>query len=146
MARFVIDLAEGLDMIGNEGDRDDADLSYPLACELSKGVGEGRLQPAAGADFALIAEAVGIAPSAAFAHKAHCFLDLSLVRVALFDHRHWDAVSAENDFRAPRLRETRKCRAHLFYHGVEIHRISIERLDAIDGNVVTEMSVPLIQA
>src|ERR1700751_5787756 len=107
MARFVIDLSQSLDVIRNKSNRDDTNLAHLLACELTKRIGQGRLQPAAGANFALIAKAVGIAPSATLAHKTHCFLDLSLVRVALFDHRHWDAVSAENDFRPPGLRETR---------------------------------------
>ena len=39
MARFVIDLAQGLDVIGNKSDGNNADLPNLLRCELPQGVG-----------------------------------------------------------------------------------------------------------
>ena len=39
MARFMIDLAESLNVIGNKSNRNDAHLADVLACEVSKCVG-----------------------------------------------------------------------------------------------------------
>src|SRR4029077_3188804 len=146
MAGFVIDLAECLDVIGNKSNRDNADLAHLLACKLSQCVGQRRLQPTAGADFALVAEAGGIAPSAALHYQTYGFFNLSLVRVAFFDYRHRNTVGAEHDLGPLQLREAGKRLVYFFYDGVLIHRIPIECLDAMDGDFVTKPPVPFVQA
>src|SRR5579864_6054268 len=100
MARLVIDLAQRFHMVGDEGDRHDTDFADSLGRKLTERPVQGRLQPATGAHFALIAEAMMIAPSAALHQQLNGLFDLALIGISLFDHRHWDAVGAENDFRA----------------------------------------------
>ena len=64
-ACLVIDLAQSLDVVGDEGDGHDADVPHLFGSQVAQGAMQGRLQPFAGADLALIAEAMPVGPTAA---------------------------------------------------------------------------------
>src|ERR1700675_316246 len=117
-AGFVVDFAESLDVIGNEGDGHDADLTNLLGAQVAQSPVQGRLQPFAGADFALIAEAVTIGPSTALHQKPYRIFNLPLVGVTFGDHGHRDAVRAEDEFGA--LRHWKSCQRffNFFDYGV----------------------------
>src|SRR5438045_525623 len=99
---------------------------------------QGGLQPAARSNFALIAQPVRIAPTAAFHQESHRLLNLPLVRISFFDHRHWDAVRAENDFRSIWNCVARQRLVNLLYECIQIGRIPIESLDAMYWRLVLE--------
>src|SRR5215469_2255946 len=99
MAGLVIDLSQSLDVVGNKSDGDDTDLVSLFRRELPQRVRQRGLEPAAGADFALVAETVRVAPSAPFHDEPHGVFDLAWIGIAFFHYRYWNAVSAEKDFR-----------------------------------------------
>jgi len=85
LASLVIDLAQRLHVVGNKGYRNDADLAHFFCRQITQRPVKGRLQPLAGAHFALVAEAMMIRPSAASHQQAHGFFNVSLIRIALGD-------------------------------------------------------------
>src|SRR5437899_3172857 len=105
-----------------------------------------RLQPAACPYFALVAEAVGVAPCAALHQQSYCLFDLLLIRIALLNDGERDAVCAENYFRARGVDESRQRFIHLFRHSVEICGMPIKSLHAMNSDIVMEEPAPLIQA
>src|SRR5271165_361042 len=106
---------------------------------------QGRLQPAARSHLALVAEAMRVEPPAARGQKPHRFLNLSLVRVAFLNYGHGDAVGAEDNFRPVGRREPPQGFVDLFDHRVEIRRITIERLDAVNRHFILEQPPPFVQ-
>lgn len=146
VARLVIDLGQGLHMIGNEGYGHDANFADLLGSKLLQGVMQGRLQPFACPNLALVAEAVRISPSAALRQQADGFFNLALVRIALVDNRHGHAVCAENNFRPLRSGEAREGLVDPFDHRIKIHRITIESLYAVNRQVILKEAIPLVQA
>ena len=64
-ARFVVDLTQGLHVIGNEGNRYHTHLAHAFGRQLAQRLVQRRLQPAASSHFALVAKPVGVAPLAA---------------------------------------------------------------------------------
>src|SRR5215472_241509 len=138
MTRFMIDLTQGLNVIGNKSDWHHANLANAFRRNLSKSVMQGRLQPAAGTHFALVAETMVILPIASVHQELNRFLDLLLVGVALFDNRDWDAMSAEHNLRTMRLGKTRKGLVDFFGDRIEIGVVRVEVLDVMHWNVVAE--------
>src|SRR5215469_18631905 len=97
MTSFMIDLTQGLNVIGNKSDWHHANLANAFRRNLSKSVMQRRLQPAARTHFALIAEPVVILPLASIHQKLNGFFDLLLVGITLLDHRDGDAMRAEHN-------------------------------------------------
>ena len=84
--RFVINFSERFHVIGNECHRYDTHFAHAFSRQLAQGLVQGWLEPATGAHFALIAEAMRIVPSASLSEQANRFFDLMLVRIAfLYD-------------------------------------------------------------
>ena len=81
--RFVINFSERFHVIGNECHRHDTHLAHPLGSQLAQSLVQGRLKPSTGAHFALITDAMRIAPSTALDQQANRFFDLMLVGIAL---------------------------------------------------------------
>ena len=92
-----------------------------------------RLQPLAGPYFALVAEAVPIAPSAALHQQFDGLFNLPLIGIAFFDHRNRNAVRAENDLRVLRVRESCQRLVYLLDQRLQVELVTIEGLDAMDG-------------
>src|ERR1700735_3854917 len=106
---------------------------------------QGSLQPFACAHLALVTEAVRIAPPSALHQQLHGGLDLPLVRIALLNHRYWNAVRAENNLRLFGRREAAQDLFDFLHDRVEIHRVPIESLDIIDSYIAVEQPPPLVQ-
>ena len=81
----MVDLAQRLHVIGDKGDGNNTDFSHPLCRELTDGAVQRRLQPPAGADLALVAQAVAKRPCATPHHEFDRLFNLALIRIALFD-------------------------------------------------------------
>ena len=105
-----------------------------------------RLQPFARAHFALIAKAVRVGPSSSLHQQLHGFFDLSLVRIPFFNDRHRNAVRAEDDLGALRIRKTREGFIYLFGQRIEIVRMPVKSLHAMHRQIIVKTSLPFIQA
>src|SRR5215510_15663156 len=113
---------------------------------LSQGRVQTRLEPFAGAHFALITEAVPVAPASTRHQEAHRFFNLLLVRVALFDHRYRNAVRAEHDFNRLRFRKTADGFIYFFNQSTQVQAFAIETLHDVYWHLVAEQPIPFIQA
>ena len=71
LAGFNIDLAQSLDMLRHKGDRYSKNSVGALRSEIMQRFIERWVQPPAWSNAALIAQTMGIRPSAAFQHKAN---------------------------------------------------------------------------
>src|SRR5450755_1537409 len=113
---------------------------------------QGRLQPLAGAHFALVAKAVRVAPSAAPHQQLHRLLNLQLVGIALVDHRLRNAVCAENDLGSLRICEPRQRLVNLFGESLQVEVMPVEIPNAMYGKragkkrIAAQQSVPFVQA
>ena len=86
-----------------------------------------------------------IAPPTALHQQLHGFLDLPLIRIALLNHRHGNAVRAENDLRQAGHGETAQSFLHFLHDRVQIYRITIETLDAMHPGAASKQPMPLVQ-
>ena len=108
---------------------------------------QGRLQPAACAHFALIAKpvtdcSIRRAPPA----------DAPFLRSAAGKDRPFRSTDMGTLWALKTISgrsghgEARQRSIHFFHHSVQIHRIAIESLHAMDGHVIREQPPPLVQA
>ena len=70
-------------------------IAHLFGGEVAQGTMQRGLQPFAGANFALIAEAMTVRPTSTLHQQANRLFNLTLVRVAFIDDRLRQAVCAE---------------------------------------------------
>src|SRR5580704_5647301 len=97
LTRFMIDFAKRFHMVGNERDGHDADVAHAFGRELAQSAMERGLQPLAGSNFALVAEAMVVQPACASHQERNRFFDLTLIGITLIDDGLRQAVRAENN-------------------------------------------------
>src|SRR5258708_19382462 len=123
---------QGFDVFGDEGDGDDEHLFYAFVAEFVEGADEGRLEPFGRADFALEAEEMRARPveeflRAAFADEAHGLLNVTGVRIAVFNQAHWQAVRAEDEMNARAVRKLSQAFANVGDERLDVERVVEER-------------------
>src|SRR4029077_14058163 len=78
-------------------------------------------------------------------HELNRFYNLTLIGIALRNHCEGHTMSAENQLRTRRVREAAQRFIYFLYQGFQIKIVTIERLNAMDRNVVAKLPSPLIQ-
>ena len=85
-------------------------------------------------------------PSSALHEQFDRFLDLALIRIALFDYGDGNAVRAENDFGRSRVGESRQGLVDFLDQRLQVEFVTIEGLNAMDRDIFPKPPLPLVQA
>src|SRR5579862_5230774 len=144
LAVLDIDLVQRFDVIGYERDRNHDDLFAPFFREPLDGFVHGRPQPFRSPHLALVAQVFPAAPGAALPDRLHSGLDLPLIGIALLDHRHGNAVRAEDVIRA-----VDGHKVDCLHHGIEVKLIQMKFFDGVHPRIPTvdvELAPPFVEA
>src|ERR1700675_4581792 len=143
---MMINLSQGLDVVGDKRNWDDAYFAPLLRGDLPQCLVQRRLQPSARAHLALIAQAMIVGPSSLLHHQAHCLFNMPLVGVTLFDHRYRDTVCAEDERHIRQMGKAGKRLINPPHYGCDVLRITIKSFDTGSWDWALPLPSPLIQA